>query len=71
MRPTASKFRVWQHSGTRFDVNNTISTFQSVYTSLSVWAAFSAKGQNPLVPIAGKLKQEQYCNILTNNIIYQ
>ncbi len=44
-------------------------TFKSGFISLSIRAAFSARGRTPLVKIDGTLKQAKYKEILDTELI--
>ena len=64
VRPTTLRKRVWRTSGTRFNNENLVPTFKSGFVSISVWAAFSARGRTPLIRINGTLNKEKYQTIL-------
>ena len=68
VRPTALRKRVWREANTRYHLNNLVPTFKSDFVSLPVWAAFSIRRRTPLIRIQGTLKQDQYKEILSNNL---
>ncbi len=58
LRPNSIRKKVWRDANTRYDAANIADTCKSVYKSLSVRAACSARGCTTLIKIEGTLKQE-------------
>ena len=69
LRPTSLRKTVWREANQRYHPSNIVPTFKSGYVSLSVWAAFSARGRTPLIKIEGTLKQERYKEILDSELV--
>ena len=61
--------RVWRQPSRRDHRNNLVHNFKSGNLSISVWAAFSVRGRNPLIRIGGTLKEGHYCNILQKYLL--
>ena len=69
VHPKMQRKKVWRTEEECYNSCNLVPSFKSGYVSISVWAAFSARGRTPLVLVEGTMKQEQYQSILEANIV--
>jgi len=69
VRPERGEARVWRRSHERYLPACLRPSFKSGRLSLSVWAAFSARGRTPLVRVNGRLNQFQYVDIIHEHLL--
>ena len=67
--PRALSNRAWREANTRYHLSDLALTYKPGIVSLTVWAVFSKWGWTTLVRIQGTMNQEQYCDILNNQLI--
>ena len=61
--------KVWRKEGECYSTSNLAPSFKSGCVRIFLWAAFSAYGRIPPIPVTGTQKKEQYKSILEVNFV--
>ena len=61
--------RVWRKDGTRYNIENLSPSVKHGEGGIMIWGCFTAKGFDPLVKVEGKMKYQDYINILENELL--